>query len=225
MARRVMNKSDGLIPESFYTNNIHILGVGAGGSRVCMELVRLGKTDGKLHIYDMDVVEDVNLENQAYLKKHVGMKKVVAMKELSDEIFGYDSQIVIHQGRLKGDEKLDGIVFMCLDNAETRAKLYKSNQFNANVVVIVDPRLDPSQGEIYTTNCMNVDHMDIQEKSCENIMEEHIHACGTRKDLAHLHCLFAGLDIQKVLVALQNVNYNTHTQMYAGQDDVVLFNN
>ena len=44
---------------------IHVIGIGAMGSRVAELLARLGIK--KIHIWDMDVVEDKNIANQAYL--------------------------------------------------------------------------------------------------------------------------------------------------------------
>ena len=43
---------------------IHIIGVGAMGSRVAELLARLGIR--KIHVWDMDTVEDKNITNQAY---------------------------------------------------------------------------------------------------------------------------------------------------------------
>lgn len=44
--------------------SIHIIGIGAMGSRIAELLVRLGIP--KIHIWDMDTVEDKNITNQLY---------------------------------------------------------------------------------------------------------------------------------------------------------------
>ena len=43
---------------------IHIIGIGAMGSRVAELLVRLGIQ--RIHIWDFDTVEDKNITNQLY---------------------------------------------------------------------------------------------------------------------------------------------------------------
>ena len=59
---------------------IHIIGIGAMGSRVAELLARLGTPT--LHIWDMDIVEDKNIANQVYLHHQIGMKKTDALEEL-----------------------------------------------------------------------------------------------------------------------------------------------
>ena len=58
--------------------SIHIIGIGAMGSRVAELLVRLGVP--KIHIWDMDTVEDKNVANQLYLHSHIGMLKTDALE-------------------------------------------------------------------------------------------------------------------------------------------------
>ena len=59
---------------------IHIIGIGAMGSRVAELLARLGVQ--QLHIWDMDTVEDKNIANQAYFHRHIGMQKTDALEDL-----------------------------------------------------------------------------------------------------------------------------------------------
>ena len=60
-------------PLNSFKGAIHVIGVGAMGSRIAELLVRLGIP--KIHIWDMDIVEAKNITNQAYLHHHIGMKK------------------------------------------------------------------------------------------------------------------------------------------------------
>ena len=60
--------------------SIHVIGIGAMGSRVTELLVRLGIN--KIHIWDMDTVEDKNITNQLYFHHQIGMNKTDALEEI-----------------------------------------------------------------------------------------------------------------------------------------------
>ena len=61
------SKSFHVIDKDKVQGNIHIVGVGALGSRVVENLVRLNLTS-KIIVYDMDQVEEKNLNNQKGLE-------------------------------------------------------------------------------------------------------------------------------------------------------------
>ncbi|KOF56749.1 thiamine biosynthesis protein ThiF [Clostridium sp. DMHC 10] len=60
--------------------SIGIAGLGGLGSNAAVSLARVGV--GKLLLVDFDVVEPSNLNRQQYFIKHIGMKKVEALKEV-----------------------------------------------------------------------------------------------------------------------------------------------
>ena len=92
---------------------IHIIGIGAMGSRVAELLVRLGIP--KIHIWDMDTVEDKNIANQVYLHSHIGMKKTDALESLLKDI---NPQIQIIKHGKYTDQALAGYVFLNVDSIE-----------------------------------------------------------------------------------------------------------
>ena len=118
-------KSFSIIDSDKINGNIHIVGVGAMGSMICEQLVRLNLAS-KIIVYDMDEVEDKNLNNQVFFKKHVGMSKVDAMKDVAAMI-DTDAKL---RGKNKRVEKLhtksDDIVILCVDNYQSRADIIKS---------------------------------------------------------------------------------------------------
>ena len=63
---------------------VGIAGLGGLGSNVAVSLARLGI--GHLLIIDFDVVEPSNLNRQQYFIKHLGMKKIDALKQILKEI-------------------------------------------------------------------------------------------------------------------------------------------
>lgn len=59
---------------------VGVAGLGGLGSNIVLALARSGV--GKMIIADFDVVEPSNLNRQAYLVEHLGLKKTEAMKDL-----------------------------------------------------------------------------------------------------------------------------------------------
>lgn len=125
-------------------DTIHIIGVGAMGSRVAELLARLGIT--KLHIWDMDVVEDKNIANQAYLHHHIGMNKTDALEELLKDI---NPQIeIVKHGEYKA-QSLAGYIFLCVDSIELRYKIAKTNEANPYIKAMFDTRMRLEDAQSY----------------------------------------------------------------------------
>jgi molybdopterin/thiamine biosynthesis adenylyltransferase len=75
---------DGWDKEKVGNTTVLIGGIGATGSQAAVTLARIGI--GKIIIVDSDVLEEHNIGNQVYLKTHIGMSKVDALKEIISEI-------------------------------------------------------------------------------------------------------------------------------------------
>lgn len=115
-------KSFGIIDKDKIKGNIHVIGVGALGSRVVENLVRLNLAS-KVIVYDMDIVEEKNLNNQSYLRKHIGMPKVEAMRDFADMIDS-DARIRIKNKRVEYlRTKSNDIVVLAIDNFEARSTI------------------------------------------------------------------------------------------------------
>ena len=74
----INERSSGLVNnlDDFY---FHILGCGAIGSSTAMQLARMGAT--KFCLYDMDIVEDVNIGVSQYIINDIDKPKVEALME------------------------------------------------------------------------------------------------------------------------------------------------
>ena len=76
-------------------DSVHVIGVGAIGSIVVEQLVRLGFEH--IHIYDFDTVTDYNVTNQLYRTIDIGEKKTTALITINHLfkiliIFGHQKQ-------------------------------------------------------------------------------------------------------------------------------------
>lgn len=72
------------VHEALKKGRVAIAGAGGLGSNIAISLARVGV--GYIKIMDFDVVEPSNLNRQQYYIRHIGMKKVEALKELLKEI-------------------------------------------------------------------------------------------------------------------------------------------
>lgn len=74
-------------PEVYYklkSKRVLLIGLGGLGSVIAIALARMGV--GKIIGIDFDIVEPSNLNRQQYFIRHIGMKKVEAMKEIIGNI-------------------------------------------------------------------------------------------------------------------------------------------
>lgn len=117
-------KSFSIIDTDKIKGNIHLVGVGALGSLIGQNLVRLN-LGSKIIAYDFDIVEDVNLNNQAFLHEHVGKPKVEAFKDLAQKI-DPDSTVRVKNKKVEWLSTNTGdIVVLALDSFTARKSILK----------------------------------------------------------------------------------------------------
>ena len=116
---------------------VGIAGAGGLGSNVAMMLARSGV--GHILIIDGDHVEPSNLNRQQYFPRHLGMPKVMALKdqlqELSPELDVDARQLWLNKDTIPGLLPLAQVWIEALDKAETKA-LFASHVLKAGKTVI-----------------------------------------------------------------------------------------
>ena len=129
----INTKSFSIIDKSQIKGNIHVVGVGALGSRVVENLVRLNLAS-KIVVYDMDIVEEKNLNNQCYFRHHIGMPKVEAIRDFAGMIDS-DEKVRIKNKKVEYIRtKSDDILILAIDNFEARGQIL--SQIEGNPLVI-----------------------------------------------------------------------------------------
>ena len=131
---------------------IHIIGVGAMGSRIAELLVRLGIR--QLHIWDMDVVEDKNITNQLYFHKQIGLPKTEALEEILREI---NPQVDIKKHGKYTNQNLSGYIFLCVDSIELRYEIANANKDNKYILGMFDTRMRLEDAQSYGANWADED--------------------------------------------------------------------
>ena len=159
---------------------VHILGCGATGSHIAMDMARIGVR--RVCLYDFDIVNVHNIANQIFQRQHVGTNKALAcageMKLINDDIDirvferGYTSQ------------PLSGYVFLCMDNIDTTRTVVESNRGNTNIRAVFNTRMDLTSAQLYAADWMNSSAIDKLLKTMQFTQEEvkaerPVSACGT----------------------------------------------
>lgn len=162
---------------------IHIIGVGATGSFVAMELARMGCP--VLNIYDFDDVEIHNIPNQYYDNEDLGKLKAEA---LADKLKLINPNIVVnvnttavlpvHDDEHKGIDEMAGYVFLLVDSMKVRKELWNAIKANKNIVHCWESRLGSDQARVYSLD-MSVKDFSKYEADFYDDDNAEVSACGT----------------------------------------------
>ena len=164
-------------------HSIHIIGVGATGSFVAMELARMGCP--VLNIYDFDEIEIHNIPNQYYDTQDLGKPKVEALAEKlklinpSIVVNAYNGKVLPKASEEgKGIDEMSGYVFLLVDSMKTRKELWEAVKKNKNIVHCWESRLGSDQARVYSLD-MSVKNFDKYEQDFYEDDNAEVSACGT----------------------------------------------
>lgn len=184
------------------TNTIHIIGVGATGSNLAHSLARLGFDN--FVIYDFDTITAHNITNQYYNANQIGNSKTESIKENLLKI-NPDIQIKLEKQGYK-DQNLNGLVFLCLDNIETRKKIVEQNKYNFNIKLLTDIRIGLAEAQTYSIkpNLKSIKKIlsTMQFKHGETKLP--MNACGTALNILPTIQIIVSLTITNTMNYLQN---------------------
>jgi glycine/D-amino acid oxidase-like deaminating enzyme len=148
-----LTKSIDYLNPSDVNERIHIIGCGSVGSTVAENLARLGLT--KFTLYDFDKVEARNLANQMFTSSDIKAEKIDAVKRITLSINpDAEQDIVIKREGYKG-QRLNGYVFLCVDNIDLRRKIAEKNKANMAIKAMFDFRTRLEDAQHYAANWRN----------------------------------------------------------------------
>lgn len=143
-----LNKHLDFLNPTVFRKEIHVIGVGAVGSRIVEQLVRMGFDN--ISIYDFDTVDDINIPNQWFTQQELGMLKVEAVEKLAKQI-NPDVKLNMHPDGYE-NQKLTGAVFLAVDSIDLRRKIATDNQYNDKILVMFDGRMRLTDAQYYGAN-------------------------------------------------------------------------
>lgn len=159
-------------------NDIHIIGVGATGSFVAMELARMGCP--VLNIYDFDDVEIHNIPNQYYDTGDLGKLKAEA---LADKLRLINPDITVNVSKEavtpEDISKMSGYVFLLVDSMKVRKELWEAAKTNANIINVWESRLGSDQARVYSLPIEEGKDYSKYEQDFYDDDNAEMSACGT----------------------------------------------
>lgn len=113
-----------LVPrERLLQETVTVVGVGAIGRQVALQLTALGVP--KLQLVDFDLVEPTNVTTQGYLAADVDRPKVQATAGLCQQIEPMLDVTEI-KDRFRPTQEIGTAVFVCVDSISTRAAIWRA---------------------------------------------------------------------------------------------------
>jgi len=122
---RDVRQRDIVPPEGLARCRATVVGVGAVGRQVALQLAAMGIP--WLQLIDHDSVEEVNLAPQGYLEDDLGRPKVQATADLCQQI-NHGLEVVEVQARFRRSSSIGSILFDCVDSIETRRLIWEAVQ-------------------------------------------------------------------------------------------------
>lgn len=139
-----------LPPERIAGSSILVIGVGAIGRQVALQLASAGVPE--MTLVDFDTVEEANMGPQSYLPSQVGTAKVDATK--ADCLrHDPDMKITTINGRFSSRVPDHDIAFCCVDGIETRGLIFKAlKDAERRPSLFIDARMSAEVVRILTIN-------------------------------------------------------------------------
>lgn len=117
--------------------SISVIGVGAIGRQVAIQLTSIGAQ--KLQLVDFDVVEETNICTQGYLENDLGLPKVEATKQICKEI-NSGAKITARNSKFTNSTLIGDILFCCVDSMDARKLIWR--RFNNSMAsLFIDGRM------------------------------------------------------------------------------------
>jgi hypothetical protein len=196
-----------LDPSSIGNKSVTIIGAGATGSFVALALAQLGWGDskrgqGKMIVFDGDVVERHNLANQAYELSHIGKPKVEALAEMIKRKCG--AEIEIHNCMV--DDKTDSgliqsnYVFLLTDTMSSRKSIFEKHlKFPFKTDLLIETRMGLRDGRVYAFNPNSVDETKCWTDTLYSDADAEVSACGASESIITTVMFIASLATQRLV--------------------------
>lgn len=134
-------------PEKLSTTRVTVVGVGAVGRQVALQLAAVGVP--KIQIIDFDSVEPENLAAQGFYESDLGKPKVEAVGNVCKAI-NSEIEITTANQKFRSLQFTGGVIFCCTDGIETRKSIF--NAVNRRADLFLDSRMAAEYVRILTVH-------------------------------------------------------------------------
>ncbi len=188
-------------PVEFANKRIDIIGVGATGSKIAMELAKLGIKN--IHIWDDDVIEGHNLANQHFIESDIGELKVSALAQHIVDATG--CIVTQHPCRVEGGEPLGAYVFNLVDSMKDRKAIWEGSiKLKPMTKVMFESRMGGNNGRIYTVNPLEMKDIEGWEGTLYEDEEAPVSACGASSTVGATGDLITGFIVWNFMRHVSN---------------------
>lgn len=178
-----------------FNTPVTVIGAGATGSWLVLQLAKLGITD--ITVYDFDHVEEHNVPNQLFGLQHVGMPKVDALAQIIKEYTGLE--IDARNERFEA-QRLSGYVFLMVDSMKARWDIWTNAiKFKTSVKHLIEPRMGLNEGRVYNVNPMDLTQQKAYEACWYPDDEAEVSACGTSQSVITSAMVIAGVCARQLI--------------------------
>ncbi|MHC4093938.1 MAG: HesA/MoeB/ThiF family protein [Planctomycetota bacterium] len=146
-ADRYFRQSDLLPQELLRRHPVTVVGVGAIGRQVALQLAVMGVSP--LTLIDPDLVETVNLGAQGFLEADLGTLKVDATARLIGQL-NPDVEVVTHGRRFRRSTDAAEVVLCCVDSIDTRGHIFEAVKETARF--FIDGRMSAEALRVLTVS-------------------------------------------------------------------------
>lgn len=174
---------------------VTVIGAGATGSWLVLELAKLGISN--ITVYDFDVVEEHNIPNQIFGLRHVGLPKVLALQSIIEEYTGL--VIKINNERFVTG-RLRGYVFLMVDSMASRKEIFNNSIRNKSAVrLMIEPRMGLNEARVYNVDPMSLSQQKKWEEAWYPDDEAEVSACGTSQAVITTALLTASFSARQLI--------------------------
>jgi molybdopterin-synthase adenylyltransferase len=121
---RDLRQRDLIPPDALSKTNCSVIGVGAIGRQVALQLAAIGVP--QLQLIDFDTVEEVNMAPQGHLHDDLGRPKVQATADLCQQIYPMLDVTETNDRFRRSQHEVGNTVFCCVDSIDTRRLIWES---------------------------------------------------------------------------------------------------
>ena len=130
LADRNLRQREIVPPEKLAACKVTVIGVGAIGRQVALQLAAMGVS--WLQLFDFDAVEVVNLAPQGYFLADLGLPKVDATATLLRQINPEIEVLPMLERFRRSTKECGNVVFVCVDSIETRKLIWETLKHKVN---------------------------------------------------------------------------------------------
>ena len=120
---RYSRQRDLIPPERLVACKATVIGVGAIGRQVALQLTAIGIP--WLQLIDFDNVEESNIASQGYLENDLGRPKVEATADLCQQM-NHQLEVYEVNERFRRSTEIGNMIFCCVDSIETRRLIWEA---------------------------------------------------------------------------------------------------